>query len=150
MKISFLQSLVKTSKILFVILLVLPLHNLYAEDVEVTAKVWVPNKTPTIVSIAPSFSPVVIPANEVQLFFLRVQDLDWDSVSYTITPDNWAVAPLNWTITNSTNLQNGDAYINFIYLSSSLVSQLGASEIIVTLNDWINPVVVQKINIYTF
>lgn len=140
----------KISKISFCILLILTVFNASANQVDVSARVGVVNKSPSIVSIAPRYSPVVIKNNSVQLFFMQIADLDGDTVTYTVTPENWAVAPLNGTLSNATQLQNGNWYINFIYLSSSNSAHLWTSQVTVTLNDGVNPIVIKKIDIYTF
>jgi hypothetical protein len=121
-----------------------------AEDLEVTARVSVANNQPSVVSITPSFSPVVMGQNVVQSFSIQIKDVEWDNITYTITPDYGATSPISWTITNSTKLQNSEAFIDFTYLSSSEVSELWASKITLTLNDWVNPVSIKEIDLYIF
>jgi len=122
----------------------------FAEEVNVSANVSVVNNQPEIISITPSFSPVVIWQNVVQLFSIQLKDIEWDNITYTITPEYWANSPISWTISNSTKLQNSEAFINFTYLSSNEVSELWASKITITLNDGINPITVKEIDLYIF
>jgi hypothetical protein len=88
--------------------------------------------------------------NVVQLFSIQIKDVEWDNITYTITPDYGATSPISGTISNSTKLQNGEAFIDFTYLSSSEVSELWASKITLTLNDWVNPVTIKEIDLYIF
>ncbi len=122
----------------------------FAEDIGVSAKVVVANNIPEVISISPNFSPVVIWQNNVQSFSLRLKDVEWDNITYTITPDYWATSPISWIITNSTKLQNGEAFIDFTYLSSNKPTEVGASQITITLNDGINPITVKEIDLYIF
>ena len=129
-------------------LLLLPIT--FAEDVNVSAKVVVANNRPEIISITPNFSPVVIWQNNVQSFSMRLKDIEWDNITYTITPDYWATSPISWVISNSTRLQNGDAFIDFTYLSSNKPWELGTSKITITLNDGVNPITIKEIDLYIF
>lgn len=121
-----------------------------AEEINVSANVSVTNNQPEIISITPSFSPVVMWQNVVQWFSIQLKDIEWDNITYTITPEYWANSPISWTISNSTKLQNSQAFINFTYLSSNEVSELWASKITITLNDGINPITVKEIDLYIF
>lgn len=121
-----------------------------AESTEVSARVSVANNKPEIISVTPSFTPVVMGQNVVQLFSIQIKDIEWDNITYTITPDYGATSPISWTISNSTKLQNSEAFIDFTYLSSSEVSELWASKITLTLNDWVNPVTIKEIDLYIF
>ncbi len=122
----------------------------FAKEVNVSANVSIVNNQPEIVSITPSFSPVVMWQNVVQWFSIQLKDIEWDNITYTITPEYWANSPISWTITNATKLQNSEAFINFTYLSSNEVSELWASKITITLNDGINPITVKEIDLYIF
>ena len=121
-----------------------------AEETQVSARVWVINNKPEIVSITPSFSPIVLGQNTVQSFSLQIKDLEWDNISYTITPDVGATSPISGNITNVDRLQNSNAFINFSYLSTNKSSENGASQITVTLNDGINDIVIKEIDLYIF
>ncbi|MCP4523692.1 MAG: hypothetical protein GY828_05775 [Candidatus Gracilibacteria bacterium] len=122
----------------------------HAEDINVSARVSVANNKPELVSITPGYSPVVLGQNSVQSFSLQIRDIEGDSLSYTITPDYGATSPISGTITDTTKLQNAEAFINFTYLSSSDISEIGASKITITLNDGVNPVVIKEIDVYIF
>lgn len=122
----------------------------YAEDIGVSARVSVINNKPEVVSITPSFSPVVLGQNSIQAFSIQVQDVEWDNITYTITPQYGAATPISWTISDSIKLQNAEAFINFTYLSTSESAELWASKITLTLNDGVNPIFIQEIDIYTF
>jgi hypothetical protein len=121
-----------------------------AEDIWVSARVSVANNKPEVVSITPSFSPVVMWQNTVQSFSIQIKDVEWDNITYTITPDYGATSPISWTISDATKLQNAEAFIDFTYLSSNEVSEIWASKITITLNDWVNPVSIQEIDLYIF
>jgi hypothetical protein len=122
----------------------------FAEETWVTANVSVANNKPEIVSITPSFSPVVMWQNVVQSFSIQLKDVEWDNITYTITPDYGANSPISGTINNATKLQNSEAFINFTYLSSNEISEIGSSKITITLNDGTNPVTIQEIDLYIF
>lgn len=122
----------------------------FAEETKVTANVTVANNKPEIVSITPRFSPVVMGQNVVQSFSIQLKDIEWDNITYTITPDYGGTSPISGTITNATKLQNAQAFINFIYLSSNEVTELWSSKITLTLNDWVNPVTIKEIDLYIF
>lgn len=122
----------------------------FAEEAQVTARVSVANNVPEVVWISPSFSPVVLWQNKVQLFSIQVRDLESDAITYTITPQYWATSPISGTISSSPQLQNGTAFINFVYLSSSNPSELWVSTITITLNDGVNPVQTEEIDLYIF
>lgn len=121
-----------------------------AESAEVSARVSVANNKPQVISITPRFTPVVMGQNVVQLFSIQIKDVEWDNITYTITPDYGATSPISGTISNSTKLQNSEAFIDFTYLSSSEASELWASKITLTLNDGINPVTIKEIDLYIF
>lgn len=121
-----------------------------AEDIWVSARVSVANNKPEVISITPSFSPVVMWQNTVQSFSIQIKDVEWDNITYTITPDYGATSPISWTISDTTKLQNAEAFIDFTYLSSNEVSEIWASKITITLNDWVNPVSIQEIDLYIF
>lgn len=129
--------------------LLLSFSEVYWEDINVSARVWAPNIPSEVENIIPSFSPVVIKWWDVQYFFIAIKDKEWDSLSYTITPEKWAVSNLSWTITNQTALQNWTAFINFAYLAPSWASDKWASKITITLNDW-NSITVEDIDVYIF
>lgn len=122
----------------------------FAEDINISARVWVANQNPEIISITPNFSPVVLAWNTLQSFSLQIKDNEWDQISYTITPDFWWVNPISGTISNSTKIQNGEAYINFNYVASWDPAANWASKITITLNDGVNPIIVEEIDIYTY
>lgn len=132
----------------FILLILIPFS--YAEKIDVSARVSVINNKPRIVSVIPSFSPVVLGRNNIQTFSIQINDIEWDPISYTITPQYGAVTPISWTISDSTKLQNSEAFINFTYLSTSKVWELWISKITITLNDGINSISTQEIDIYTF
>jgi hypothetical protein len=122
----------------------------YAEDIWVSARVSVANNKPQVVSVTPSFSPVVLGQNNIQAFSIQVQDVEWDNITYTITPQYGSASPISWTMSDSTKLQNAEAFINFTYLSTSQSAELWASKITLTLNDGVNPIFIKEIDIYTF
>lgn len=132
----------------FMMLVLIPLS--YAEEINVSANVSVVNNQPEVVSVTPNFSPIVMGQNVVQSFSIQLKDVEWDNITYTITPDYGATSPISGIISNVTKLQNSEAFINFTYLSSNEVSEIGSSKITITLNDWINPVTIQEIDLYIF
>jgi len=81
----------------------------FAEEVNVSANVTAGNNKPEIVSITPKFSPVVMWQNIVQTFSIQLKDIEWDNLSYTITPEYGATSPISWTISNITKLQNAES-----------------------------------------
>lgn len=135
--------------IIAILTFILTFSSAYWENVNVSARVWTPNSPSNVESISPSFSPVVIWWWDIQYFFISIKDVEWDNVSYTITPEKWAVSKLSWTISDTTALQNGTAFINFAYLASSDSWDKWASKITITINDW-NSITVEDIDIYIF
>lgn len=121
-----------------------------AEDIGLSARVGVANQSPEFLAITPLFEPIVLWQQTIQAFSFQIKDNEWDSVSYTITPQYGAVSNISGTITDITKLQNGTAFINFLYLASSDNADLGSSVITLTLNDGINSVVTEQIDIFTF
>lgn len=134
----------------FLIALFLVINITFAEEIWVSANVTVANNKPEVVSITPRFSPVVMWQNIVQSFSIQLKDVEWDNITYTITPDYGATSPISGKITNATKLQNAQAFINFNYLSSSEIWEQWSSQITITLNDWINPITIRKIDLYIF
>lgn len=135
------------SSILCTLITFLPVS---AQDIGLSARVWIANQSPEFLSITPLFDPVVIGQQTIQAFSFQIKDNEADSVSYTITPQYGAVSRISGTITDATKLQNGTAFINFLYLSSTDNAHIGNSVITLTLNDGINSVVSEQIDIYTF
>jgi hypothetical protein len=48
----------------------------HAEDIGVSARVSVANNKPQVISVTPSFSPVVLGQNSIQAFSIQVQDVE--------------------------------------------------------------------------
>lgn len=122
----------------FLFLLILLISNISfvfsSSSVVVSAVVWNLNQAPVVLSVNPNYSPLQVEYGGIQNISLQVKDVEWDITHYSISTPNWAVSIINGSLTNSTNLKNGIAYISFTYIAPA--SWIDTSfDITVTLND---------------
>ena len=136
---------------LFLILSVLIWYSsLYAnQSININAVVGNINHSPIILSINPDSNPRIIRTNKTQSYTIYFSDNEKDEITYTITPKDWYSNPISWTIYSEDYDNNNWAYINFLYLSPSIIPNWNISEIVLTLNDWVN-VVTKKLNLYIY
>lgn len=111
-------------------------------EVSVYAVVWNINKVPKITYVDPDFNPVLFGVWEMWSFVFSASDEENEKLYYTITTDDWAVSPMNWTI-------NWSWTVNFLYLSPSVAPGSWFTKIYITLNDGAN-FTVKEVNLYIY
>ncbi len=117
------------------------------KSVIVSAVVGALNHAPVVISVNPSSNPRMLGVNKTQYYTIYFRDDEKNTVTYTISPNNWYTNPISWTI----NVWDYDgtnwAYINFLYLAPS--TPVSNEKVTVTINDWSN-VVVKELNLYIY
>lgn len=118
-----------------------------AKDVLVTARVWVINSKPVVLSVNPANNPKLLWVSTAQSYTLYFRDDEKNPVTYTITPDAGFTNISNGVV-NTYDSQSG-AYINFTYFAPS--TPLPNERVIVTLNDNSSTgVTVKQLNLYIY
>lgn len=128
-------------KILSLLSILILLVNIsFWEDIWVYAVVWEVNQAPRIVYVNPSNDPILLARGSLQFFVFGIDDVESDTVYYSLSADNWYLNPTNWSVA-----WTGD--INFLYLAPG--NYTGFTKIYITLNDTVN-FVIKEINIYVY
>lgn len=135
-------------KLISIILAMLSFSSsVFAEWVNVSASVWKANRPSSFIEVSPSYTPIVLATNTVQYFSITVKDLEWDDITYTITPSNGASSTLGWTLTDWIEIQNWTAKVDFIYLAGA---STWSQTITLTLTDDWWSLSVKTIDLYIY
>ena len=120
-----------------------------ASNVAISAIVWNQNQPPLILAVAPDSDPLVLARSSTQNYNINIKDNEGDTVYYTLTAASWSTIPLNWSITDSTALQNWEAYVSFTYVAPSSPPAGSFTTVTLTLNDGPN-LVPRVLNLYIY
>ena len=125
------------------------IYNLYisAQNVVVSAIVWNINSAPIIISMNPNTDIKLLQNSEVQNFSIYYQDREKDPITFTITPKDGYVQPINWKILK--NEYNYSSWSTFTFTYLAPLQQIWPSNIMVTINDWSN-VITKDILLYIY
>lgn len=107
------------------------------------------NHPPVITTLSPSSDPKLLGQNKIQNYTLYFRDDEKDTVSYTITPVSGYVNPVSGTVNPSDYDSMSGAYVNFTYLSPSVIPSPDPTTVTVTLNDGPN-LVNKDIHLYIY
>lgn len=117
------------------------------QSVVVSAIVWNVNNAPIIISVTPNSDPRILKTNRTQSYSIYFRDNEKDTITYTITPQNWYTNPISGTITAADYDSNNGTYIHFLYLSPA--SAFPNESIIVTINDG-STIISKQLNLYIY
>jgi hypothetical protein len=104
-------------------------------SVFVSAVVGLGNHAPIIQTIIPSSDPKLLGRNKIQNYSIYFRDDEKDTVTYTISPMDGYVNPLNGAINRSDYDTFSGAFINFTYLAPGGIPLSNPTTITITLND---------------
>lgn len=119
------------------------------QSVNVSAVVGSLNHAPVVLTMSPSSDPKLLGTNKIQNYTLYFRDDERDMVYYTITPVDGYTNPISGTINAADYDTASGAYVNFTYLSPSVIPAWNLSTITVTLNDGPN-LVNKDIHLYIY
>lgn len=108
------------------------------QSVNVSAIVGAINHAPVILSVTPSSNPKLLGTNKIQNYTLYFRDDEQDTITYTITPVSGYTNPISGTVNPADYDGSDGAYINFTYLSPSVVPAPNPTTVTITFNDGSN------------